>query len=212
MTWKIRHEGSPRAIEGLNAVQILEGLQDGLWEPTDEVLGPDDGKWTALENHPQFAEAATEIEPPPPSEPEDESRIDMNPLIDVTLVLLIFFILTTSYAALQKVLEMPNVPPEAKGPRSLTPEQASQRAIKVEARQENGKPVIQVEDQPVELKDLPERLSQLVKETHKGELLLKAADDVEWGTFVSIQDAAKGAQIQKILYQLSRQAAPAPGK
>src|SRR5262249_2131390 len=161
----------------------------------------------ALENHPQFAEAAADFEPPPPSEHEDESRIDMNPLIDVTLVLLIFFILTTSYATLQKVLEMPSVPPEsvAKGPRVIPEDKARERAIKVEARQENGKPVIQVEDKPVELKDLTETLSRLVKETRKGELLLKAEDDVDWGTFVSIQDAAKGANVQKILYQLSRQ-------
>ena len=71
MTWRIRHQGSPRAVEGLTLSDALEGLQDGLWEPTDEVMGPGDRDWVALENHPQFADVAATIarlfalEPPP---------------------------------------------------------------------------------------------------------------------------------------------------
>ena len=38
MSWKIRHEGSPKAVENLTLDQIIEGLQDGLWEVTDEVI------------------------------------------------------------------------------------------------------------------------------------------------------------------------------
>src|SRR5713101_5012228 len=108
MSWKIRHEGSPRALEGLTLTQVVEGLQDGLWEVTDEVMGPQDEQWVAIESHPQLAEVALDLEPPPRHQ-EDETRLDMNPLIDVALVLLIFFILTTSYAALQKVLDMPGM-------------------------------------------------------------------------------------------------------
>src|SRR5438876_853497 len=58
MSWKIRHEGSPRSIECSSLQQVVEGLQDGLWEPTDEVMGPQDQQWTAIENHPQLAEIA----------------------------------------------------------------------------------------------------------------------------------------------------------
>ena len=63
MTWKIRHQGSPRSIEGLTADQVVEGLQDGLWETTDEVMGPNDERWQEIENHPQFEEMAADIEP-----------------------------------------------------------------------------------------------------------------------------------------------------
>src|SRR5262245_25384759 len=107
MTWKIRHEGSPRSIEGLTATQVVEGLQDGLWEPTDEVMGPEEKQWTAIESHAQFAELAADLEPPPPPAHPDETRLDMNPLIDVALVLLIFFMLVTTYETVRKVLDMP---------------------------------------------------------------------------------------------------------
>src|SRR5260370_30512233 len=100
MNWKIRHEGSPKAVEDLTLPEVLEGLQDGLWEPTDEVMGPDDQAWIAIENHPQLEEVAADLELPPGPSHHDETHLDMTPLIDVCLVLLIFFILTTSYAML----------------------------------------------------------------------------------------------------------------
>src|SRR5437879_4044447 len=107
MTWRIRHEGSPRAVEGLSLAEVVEGLQDGLWEPTDEVMGPLDHDWVALETHPQFADIAIDLE-------------------------------------------------------TLVP------AIK-----------------------------NWVKKERKNELLIDAAG-VEWGVIVAIQDAAKGADVQKV--------------
>src|SRR3954469_14888133 len=114
-TWKVRHEGSPKSTEGLTYEQALQGLLDARWEPTDEVMGPSDSAWVSFENHPQFAEVAAEIEPPPPPSHEDETRLDMNPLIDVCLVLLVFFILTTTYPSLQKIIEAANLTSEDAG-------------------------------------------------------------------------------------------------
>jgi biopolymer transport protein ExbD len=198
MTWKIRHEGSPRSIEGLTSAQVVEGLQDALWEPTDEVMGPEDADWKAIENHPDFAEIAADLEPPPTKVYEDETRLDMNPLIDVCLVLLIFFILTTSYAALQKVLDMPGMSGKnVSGPVKKTKEEVAQFTIKVEAKQENGQPVIRVEDEIVEPANLTKTLSRYVNKTRKTELLLDARD-VDWGTVVTIQDAARGAGVNRV--------------
>jgi biopolymer transport protein ExbD len=198
MTWKIRHEGSPRSIEGLTAPQVVEGLQDGLWEPTDEVMGPEDTEWTAIESHRDFAEAAADLEPPGAKLHEDETRLDMNPLIDVCLVLLIFFILTTSYAALQKVLDMPGMSAKnIKGAIRRTKEEVAKFTIKVEVREENGQPIYKVEDQPVEPDELTRALSRYVNQTHKTEVLLDA-QGVTWGTVIAVQDAARGAAISKV--------------
>ncbi len=199
MTWKIRHEGSPRAIEGLADTQVLEGLRDGLWEPTDEVMGPQDGQWVALENHPQFAEVVADLEPPPPKVHEDETKLDMNPLIDVALVLLIFFILTTTYETIRKVLDLPSMTAKSEKGKlpEVTPDKVKQLMIRVTARPGSSEgPVIRVEDQVVELKNLATTLRQLVRETRKTNMLIDAAG-VTWGTVVSIHDAGKGAGIQK---------------
>jgi len=195
--WKVRHEGSPRSIEGLKLSQVVEGLQDGLWEATDEVMGPQDTQWVSIESHPQLAEVVAELEPPPAKEHEDETRLDMNPLIDVALVLLIFFILTTSYAMLQKVLVMPALTSRTPGKIVRVPKaEINKFLIKVTARMENGRPVIMVEDEEVDQKNLVAALRQYIHETHKTELFIDAKG-VPWATFVAIQDAAKGAGIQR---------------
>src|SRR5262245_38710805 len=98
MPWQLRHQGSPQAVTGLSLQQIAEGLRDGLWETTDEVMCPSDQVWQAIENHPALAELAEEIEAPPPLHRDEGTHLDFNALIDVCLVLLIFFILTTTYA------------------------------------------------------------------------------------------------------------------
>jgi biopolymer transport protein ExbD len=212
VTWKIRHQGSPRSIEGLTPGQVVEGLQDGLWETTDEVMGPQDRDWVPIERHPQFEEVAAEIELPPPRVHEDESRLDMNPLIDVCLVLLIFFILTTSYAALQQVLPTPGMSKkDLKGKLEKTKEQIAELMIKVTARLENNKPVIRVEDEVVSLDDLPGALRRFYKATRKHDVVVDADDDIDWGTLIAIQDAVTGAKMDH-MHLLERRAEAAPSK
>ncbi len=208
MNWTVRHAGSPRVIEGLTLAQVAQGLEEGRWDVTDEVKGPGDREWIAIEQHAQLEELAASLEPPP-RHPEDETRLDFNPLIDVALVLLIFFILTTSYAALQKVLDMPGTAARgASGALQVSREKVEETTIKVEARQEGGKPVIRVEDEVVEA-DHAALVRALLKYYHpptKTELLLDARG-VDWGTVVLIQDAAAGARITRVNYPL-----PSPPK
>jgi biopolymer transport protein ExbD len=215
VSWKVRHEGSPRSIEGLTLAQVAEGLQDGLWEPTDEVQGPGDRQWVAIESHPQLADVALELEPPPAPHRPDETHLDMNPLIDVCLVLLIFFILTTSYAALQKVLDTPTSrhAENNKLPVKEVPaDKAREFMIRVEARQVDGRPVLKVEDQEVDRNELMGEIKRWKARTHKAELLIDAADDVDWDTIVKIRDAAQGAEIGKVYFATKAEEVPVPPK
>jgi biopolymer transport protein ExbD len=205
-TWNVRHEGSPRSVQGLTLAQIIVGLRDGLWEPTDEVMGPNDRKWVTIEAHPQLEAVASEIEPPPPPSHPDESRLDMNPLIDVCLVLLIFFILTTTYVAIQKVVPVTITTDSQKGKiQVVKPGQVQNYMIRVRARPgktDPAEPVIKVEDEKeAGLAEFPQVLASWVNKTHKHEMLLDVAG-ITWGMTIRIQDAAKGAGVNKI-YVLS---------
>jgi biopolymer transport protein ExbD len=197
-TWKLRHEGSPSALPNLTLAQVVEGLQDGRWEPTDEVQGPQDKDWVAIENHPQLAEIAADLEPPPPREYDDETRLDLNALIDVCLVLLIFFILTTSYAVLQKRLEAPGVTADRGGPAVVTTEKVKQQMIKVTVTMENGQPVTRVEDKVVDPAKLVAELHGFVRATKKTQLLLEHDDDVPERAVVEVLDAAKGSGMERV--------------
>ena len=205
MSYSIRHEGSPQSIDNLTLAQVVEGLLDGQWEPTDEVKGPQDRDWIAIENHPQLEEIAADLEPPPPKFYDDESRLDMNALIDVCLVLLIFFILITSYATLQKVLDSPDLSSNDPGKLRLVRQvDVKEFMIAVTAKMENGKPVILVEGEAVEPDDLRASFARFVKgASHKRELFLDHEDEVPHGTIVAIQDAAKGAGIDQVHLKVS---------
>jgi len=199
MTWRVRHEGSPSAVEGLTPPEVVQGLLDGQWEPTDEVMGPDDQRWVAIENHPQFAEVAAELEPPAPKVYDDETRLDMTALIDVCLVLLVFFILTTSYAALQRIINAPAMAADKpQGPPKVTKEKVDQLMVKVDVRMQQDVPVIKVEGQTVEKDQLQSALSRYQKDTRKTELLIDRSPRVPHGTIIAIQDAAKGAGFDQV--------------
>ena len=196
--WKVRHQGSPTALSDLTLAQVAEGLADGRWEPTDEVMGPNDSTWVPIESHPQLADIAADLEPPPPREYDDETRLDMNALIDVCLVLLIFFILTTSYAVLQKRLEAPGVTADKLGPAVVTKEKVEQQMIRVTIKMEGGKPVTAVEDHVVDPYLLQSELRRYGNATKKTQLLLEHDDDVPQRAVVEVIDAAKGAGLEKV--------------
>src|SRR5262249_38250913 len=143
----------------------------------------------------QFADVAADLEPPPPPEHPDETRLDMNPLIDVALVLLIFFMLVTTYETIRKVLDMPTTTEQQAGKPRTPSKEEMDRTVKVSVRKQGDTTAIEVEDRPVDLKDLTAGLRSF----HRNQMILIADSDVEWGTTVAIQDAAQGANIQKIL-------------
>ncbi len=217
MPWNVRHQGSPRIVRNLTLQQIVEGLRDGLWEPTDEAMGPGEERWLALEAHPQLAEIVLEMEPPRPARPPDATSLDMNALIDVCLVLLIFFILTTSYANLvQKVVPVP-ADVSAQGKPKVTPiSDIKKFMIRVQAIGDKlGKPVVRIESLPADVlaadgktidqAKMRSALQPYVRgEDHKREVLLDA-HEVSWETVIQIQDAARAAGVNKIRY-----AVPAP--
>jgi biopolymer transport protein ExbD len=198
MSWSIRHQGSPRLIEGLQQAQVVEGLADGLWEPTDDVRGPGDDGWVALEAHPQFAQAAIDLASAPETAHADETRLDMNPLIDVALVLLVFFILTTSYAALQKVLDMPAMS-RGEGPSDPLPRidpHVARMMIRVAVSRSGDETVYQVDGKQVAVEDLKAAIQQYVR-PGRTDVLIDATPDVPWGAVVTVQDRARAAGAQR---------------
>jgi biopolymer transport protein ExbD len=199
-TWKIRHEGSPRSVDNLTLAQVLEGMQDGLWEATDEVMGPGESAWVAIENHPQLADVAIDMEPPPARTYDDETRLDMNALIDVCLVLLIFFMLITSYSILQKRLIAPQLTSDdmTKVP-VVKAKQIEEQMIYVKVTMKSEtEPEIRLEGTVVSMNSLKDAFHRAVSGTTKTELLLEADDEVPHGVVVAIEDAASGARLTRI--------------
>lgn len=208
--YQLRHAGSPRLIDGLSAPQVVEGLQDGRWESTAEVRVRGETAWQPLETHPHFAEIVEELETPPARRPEEPTTLDMNALIDVCLVLLIFFILTATYAfAVQKVVPLPETKKEGKGIRKVAAGEAK-NMVRIKAfRDGAGRLSILVQNTTRDVIDKDggvdrNRLTEELSRETKGDVLrtevLLEAEDITWGEFIAIQDAARAAGIDRILH------------
>jgi biopolymer transport protein ExbD len=196
--WKIRHEGSPQYAETtLDAIR--QELADGAWEATDEVMGPGETEWVAIENHPQLEELALDLEPPPSPHYDDETRLDMTALIDVCLVLLVFFILTTTVAALQVRLEAPTVDDKNKvNVKAIKMKDVEESMILCRGAMINGQLVIKVEDDVVEMPKLAAAFRNYARGTKKTTLLLDLDDKVTHEVQVKVIDAAKGAGLERV--------------
>ena len=197
MTWKVRPEGSPQVRENLSTVQVLMGLEEGEWGPTDEVRGPDDRDWVQFESHPVFADAVA-LEPLPSPE-DDETHVDMTPLIDVVMVLLVFFILLFTYSVLEKRLEAPNASAAHAGPAIITRDQVKDQMIQVTLRRDDGRTLYRVEDKEVPKEMLPAELRGYVRKDNRTTLLLDADPDVPHGDTVYVEDQASGAGMERVL-------------
>jgi biopolymer transport protein ExbD len=197
-TWKIRHLGSEQVYSDLTPEQIIEGVKEGIWDPSDEVQAASESRWTTMDLHPQFREALADIEVDEPLTHEEEARLDMNPLIDVALVLLIFFMLTTSYEEMRK--ELPTTPPNQKGQAaSVTQEQLNQIVIRATVMMENGQIVFRLDDEPVEESRLQKKLTELIESTGRKKLAVEVGPNVPWKNFIALQDAATGAKIEETI-------------
>jgi len=215
MPWQLRHEGSPKVLKDLTLEQIVDGLRDGQWESTDEVLGPGDTRWRRIEAHPKLAQIAEELETPPPMRQEEPSSIDMNALIDVCLVLLIFY-MTTVGVMVQKSVPLPMTRADAKGIRVVRVDEVKSKMIRIDAyHDKDGKPVVRVENQTVkdvlvsstdliDADKVREAVRPFVKgEDHKTEVLLNARD-ISWENTIQIMDGARAAGVQVVHHLLKK--------
>ncbi len=210
MSWQLCHEGSPKVVKGLSFARIVEGLRDGQWDVADEVLAPGDKAWRAIESHPHFAELMEEWEAPPPRRHEEPTSLDLNAMIDVCLVLLIFFILTTTYQNLvQKVVPLPLVKGDGTNAKRVRIEDVKSKMIRVQAQlDKSGNPAVRVDNQSVSVltsdgkgidaDKLADVLRPLARgEDRKTEILLDAKE-ISWEHVIQIQDGARAAGIQMV--------------
>jgi biopolymer transport protein ExbD len=203
--WQVRKEGAPEVYTLPTSAEVLAGMRDGHFVPTDEVKGPADADFKPLELHPVFAEAALDVEPVP-GEEKDETHLDMNPLIDVCLVLLIFFILTITYASLERAVQVPEDTPDEKGAKSIRFDEIKDKVFRVFVKMDGERPVIKIEGKevPHDKTKIFKEMETIINTTGRKEMLLDIDKDVPWGIETDILDAAKGNKIHNIINNQKR--------
>jgi biopolymer transport protein ExbD len=133
--------------------------------------------------------------------------INVTPLIDVVLVLLIIFMVLTPLAEKQKFMRVPEYQPEMQPvpPDSVPPDQTVITAL------ENGNVLLNKQEMSVE--DAMQRLHVAYEGRPSKVLFFNAEDRVKYDVVVQVLDAAHGAGVNTIGMMtdvpLSQAAAPA---
>ena len=199
--YQLRRAGTEIVRNDLTREQVARMILDGGADVADEVQGNFDLDWTSIEVHPDFVAEVEAIDAlSVPDKIEEETHLDMNPLIDVSLVLLIFFILTATYEEMRK--ELPSPPPSKdkmiKGIKPMTLEEVQKQAIGVVILS-GEEPTYRVLDKAVAGGELRNALVAAMKKTGLNRLSLEVQPRVPWKAVTGFQDAATGIGVEEIL-------------
>ncbi len=114
--------------------------------------------------------------------------INITSLIDVVLLLLIFFMLTTSF------VEQPGMKLDLPETKTSEGEKSGKLQISI-----NSDGSIFVNNEAVKMTDLESKISTISKKLEDKSLLLKADKTVHHGTVVQIMDIARSVGLEKII-------------
>lgn len=140
-----------------------------------------------------------------PAHVEAVSEINITPLIDVMLVLLIIFMVVTPVTPKGLDIALPQpAPPQ---PESTPPEKSNQVVLDVQET------AIYLNKNPVELVALENRLKDIFQTRSDKTIFVKASDKVAYGRVVQAMDIAKGAGVERIgVFSQPEAEAAAPGQ
>lgn len=129
----------------------------------------------------------------------EQEEMDLTPMVDVTFLLLIFFMITASFT-LQTSMEVP--PPDPDEGASAQPVSEEMRSESVEVRIDENNTIL-VEGVAVDnFDDLVAALEQNMGEHGKTDLLLEAEPESTHGKTIMVFDAAQEAKMQNIRQKL----------
>ena len=162
---------------------VFEAARQTDWKPQPAAKSSDED-----DDEPDFAirKAQTEFE-----------EMDLTPMVDVTFLLLIFFMITASFS-LQKTIPTPVPDPDDSSASQPIQQQEDilDKSIMIEIDNDNK---ISLDEEPLPDPNLlPDRLQQIMSQDKKSEILVTVANKALQGTVVYVLDTANELNVSKI--------------
>ena len=160
----------------------LVALDERSWQPISAVLYLADAFDIPLERRRR-------------QRPAEEVEVDLAPMIDVTFLLLLFFMITATY---QKVKTIDTPPPPQEGVTARPTLEQLQEENLIARIDAAG--TLQLDDETVAWDQLSSELERRVRERQTARLIIVADDDTDWEQVVRLQDEANLAGIEKVFF------------
>ncbi|MFO6424547.1 ExbD/TolR family protein [Motilimonas sp. KMU-193] len=119
--------------------------------------------------------------------PEDDAQIDLTPMLDVVFIMLIFFIVTTSFVRESGI--------EVNRPSATSATEQKNAGVFI-AIKENGE--IYLDRKQLDVQKVQLALERIVAERGEVGLVIQADQQARHGVVVNVMDAAKSAGIKQI--------------
>jgi len=116
-----------------------------------------------------------------------QKEINITPLVDMVFLLLIFFMLTSSFIVLPGI--------KINLPKAVTSQAIKEKNIIITINNEN---IIYLDKKPITPQELTNYLTQIVKSKQEKPLLIKADKDTQLGTVVKVWDICRNVGITQI--------------
>ncbi len=118
---------------------------------------------------------------------DDDAQIDMTPMLDIVFIMLIFFIVTTSFVK-EKGLD-------ANRPKGNTESQQPSKSLSIQI-DEVG--VIKMNGREVDIRRVVANIQTFLAENNTDSAAIQAHEDTEHGIVVEVMNQAKVAGINKV--------------
>ena len=122
--------------------------------------------------------------------PAEEAQVDLTPMLDVVFILLIFFIVTSTFIQ-QKALGLEPPPP----PAPPQDQQDQVPAIIVYVDQDN---LIRVNNRLTDITGVRANMERLKAENPESALIIQAHPQAKSGTIIKVRDEAYNAQMERV--------------
>lgn len=125
----------------------------------------------------------------------ETEELDLTPLVDVTMLLLIFFMITANFSK-TKTIETPA--PDRSGQNTRSIQSLDELALTSVTVRIDEVDAVTVDDEPVDLAELEEVLGDKLRTEHKNEVIIQSSPKSRHESLVFVHDAATGAGMQNI--------------
>ena len=116
-----------------------------------------------------------------------QKEINITPLVDMVFLLLIFFMLTSSFIVLPAI--------KINLPKAVTSETVKDKNIIITV---NSEDIIYLDEKPISIEELTEFIKQSAAQEEQRPILIKADKESSLGAIVKVWDIAREAQIEQI--------------